>query len=324
VLRTAGLLDKKKRWSGARTHLVQTGDILDRGPDSRKIMDLLMQLEKQAFKAGGRVHVLLGNHETMNLYGDLRYVSPGEYAAFATARSDEVRDAFYDSYIALRSNGQEQSPDGAAVRQRWYEDHPLGWVEHRQAFGPSGKYGKWLREKNAVVRIDRILFAHGGLSPRYSSWSIRQINEKVRQELKDFSQLEKGVVTDAEGPLWFRGLARAPEGELSAHVDNLLQRYGVDHVVIAHTPTQAAILPRFDGKVILIDVGLAEVYGGPMACLIVENGRLRALHERKLLDLPAAGGDLLAYLKAAAAAGPASAGLQALIANGGRIELRAE
>src|SRR5688500_2591879 len=63
LLRTTGLVDEKNKWSGGKTHLVITGDILDRGPDSRKIFDLLFDLEKRAKSAGGYVHSLTGNHE---------------------------------------------------------------------------------------------------------------------------------------------------------------------------------------------------------------------------------------------------------------------
>src|SRR6476619_2557951 len=94
VLRSAGLIDEKGRWTGGKAHLVQTGDVLDRGADSRKVMDLLMSLEKQAAKAGGHVHALIGNHEARNLYGDLRYTTAEEFAAFKTGQSAEVRAAF--------------------------------------------------------------------------------------------------------------------------------------------------------------------------------------------------------------------------------------
>src|SRR6478672_1717349 len=59
ILRSAGIIDAKNRWTGGASHLVQIGDVLDRGADSRKAMDLLMSLEKQASKAGGRVHALI-------------------------------------------------------------------------------------------------------------------------------------------------------------------------------------------------------------------------------------------------------------------------
>src|SRR5712692_6201985 len=48
ILRAAGILDRRLRWAGGRAHLVQTGDILDRGPDSRKALDLLRRLEDDA------------------------------------------------------------------------------------------------------------------------------------------------------------------------------------------------------------------------------------------------------------------------------------
>ncbi len=91
TLGRAGVLGEEQAWNGGSTHLVITGDILDRGPDSRRVMDLLMRIEGEALDAGGRVHLLLGNHEVMNLVGDLRYVSKGEYAAFADDESEEER-----------------------------------------------------------------------------------------------------------------------------------------------------------------------------------------------------------------------------------------
>ncbi len=75
LLKNAGLVDDKLRWIGGKTHLVQTGDVLDRGPDSRKCMDLLIKLEQQAEQVGGQVHALIGNHEAMNVLGFLDYVS---------------------------------------------------------------------------------------------------------------------------------------------------------------------------------------------------------------------------------------------------------
>src|SRR5436190_1612273 len=81
ILRTAGLLDDRLRWTGGRAHLVQLGDIVDRGPDSLKALDLLDRLEKDASRAGGAVHALLGNHEVMRMLGDLRFATAGEYEA---------------------------------------------------------------------------------------------------------------------------------------------------------------------------------------------------------------------------------------------------
>ena len=81
ILQAAQVIDAQSRWIGGTTHLVSLGDLLDRGPQSLKAMDLLMRLQEEARSSGGYVHVLLGNHEVMNLTGDLRDVSDGEYEA---------------------------------------------------------------------------------------------------------------------------------------------------------------------------------------------------------------------------------------------------
>ena len=78
---------EKLNWAAGKTHLVQIGDVLDRGPDSRKAMDLLMKLEGQAADAGGAVHPLIGNHEAMVLLNDWRYVHPAEELAFGGAEA---------------------------------------------------------------------------------------------------------------------------------------------------------------------------------------------------------------------------------------------
>jgi hypothetical protein len=82
VLRAAQVIDTSDTWIAGATHLVQLGDVLDRGPDSRPVMDLLMKLEGQAAKAGGCVHALLGNHEAMVLSGRLAYLTPEELASY--------------------------------------------------------------------------------------------------------------------------------------------------------------------------------------------------------------------------------------------------
>src|SRR5437588_11737927 len=86
LLETAGIIDHDHRWSGGRTHLVQLGDVVDRGDDSRRALDLLRRLQEEAPRAGGAVHALIGNHEVMRMLGDLRFTAAGEYEAFATSR----------------------------------------------------------------------------------------------------------------------------------------------------------------------------------------------------------------------------------------------
>jgi hypothetical protein len=272
ILRSAELVDKKNKWTGGKTHLVQTGDLLDRGADSRKVMDLLIALEKQASKAGGRVHSLLGNHEAMNVYGDLRYAVAEEFAAFKTGDSAAIRDAYW----------QEQSPKmfprpDAEARKKWDEEHPLGWLEHRFAFGPQGQYGKWILAKNAVIKINDTLFLHGGISPKYATTSIGDLNKEIASRLKDLSKIEQGdIITGDEGPLWYRGLAQS--NDLGEHLTKVLETHGAKRMVIGHTPTAGMIEKRYDGRVILIDIGMTAALGSRgRACLVIEGEKLTAI-----------------------------------------------
>jgi hypothetical protein len=107
ILQHIGLIDKQDHWTGGKTTLVQVGDILDRGPKPRQVMDLLMALESEAGRAGGRVVSLLGNHEMMNIMGDLRYVTPVNFASFADSDSEKRQKSAYEEYAKWRNKHPE-------------------------------------------------------------------------------------------------------------------------------------------------------------------------------------------------------------------------
>jgi hypothetical protein len=87
ILKRAELIDDHNHWVGGNATLVQTGDLFDRGLQIREVLDLLMGLQDEAAATGGKVIVLLGNHEGMNLIGFFRDVNPDVYAAFTDAKS---------------------------------------------------------------------------------------------------------------------------------------------------------------------------------------------------------------------------------------------
>ncbi len=195
ILLRMGLISQDHRWAGGTATLVQLGDILDRGPRVRECMDLLMQLEGQADKQRGKVIALLGNHETMNIMGDLRYVPAEGYRSFATDGSEEVRTREYANYLKFlaahkeHSHSQPGSADDASIRRKWMEEHPPGFFEYRDAIGPRGEYGRWLRKHSAVVRIGDGLFVHGGLNPRLPFKNINELDAKIRSEITNFDTL---------------------------------------------------------------------------------------------------------------------------------------
>jgi hypothetical protein len=317
VLRSANLLDGQDNWTGGKTHLVQTGDVVDEGPDSRRIMDLLAKLEKQARAAGGHVHCLIGNHEAMDIYGDLRFVSPAGFGEYRDANSEKTRDRYYQQ--DLRDREAYAKRKGALAvevepREDWLRQHPPGFFEQREAFAPDGVYGNWIRSHNAVVQINDILFSHAGISPKYVSYSLDRINQAVRGELTDQRNLSGGIVTDLQGPLWYAGLAQG--ADVNPPVDQVLRQFHVAHEVVAHVDGAAAVMPMYGGKVIMIDVGLSRLRDniGTQACLIVDRDRLYALHRGSRLELPKDdGADMLRYLKQAAALDPEPSPLAARI-----------
>ena len=193
TLQSAAVVGDDLAWMGGETHLVIVGDILDRGPDSRRAMDLLMKLEPEAEAAGGKVHVLIGNHEAMNLISDLRYVSKSEYAAFADEESSAERERWFAEFAAKRAPA-DVSP--RELRERFDRSFPAGFFAHRQAFSATGKYGRWLLEKPIIVVINDTAFVHGGVSPMIGKIGLNGVNGMLRGEMQRYVE-ELGVLYDA-------------------------------------------------------------------------------------------------------------------------------
>lgn len=208
ILAAAGLADRKGRWTGGGTTLVQMGDIADRGPESLKIIRDLRQLAKQAARAGGRVVVLIGNHEAMNVVGDLRYVHPGEFRAFADRDSPARRERVYAANrAAIEAFYAAATPalDAAQARAKWMADTPIGKIEHRMAWSPTGEIGAWVAQLPAVVLIDGTLFVHGGLSAEFSVHKLEELNRMVSKAVLQGAGSPSPLLEDPLGPLWYRG-----------------------------------------------------------------------------------------------------------------------
>jgi hypothetical protein len=181
LLRETGLVDAQDHWAAGRTHVVSLGDLLDRGADSRRVMDLLMRLQGEAATAGGQLHVVLGNHETMNVLGDLRYVDPGEYASYTDVESATERADRRKGWEAAQGPGS-----GAAFDQKF----PPGYFGHRAALGPGGKYGQWLLSLPVAIAVNDTLFMHAGPSNVLRGMSLQEVNLRYRTALADYLGLE--------------------------------------------------------------------------------------------------------------------------------------
>jgi hypothetical protein len=214
TLQSAGVIDDKLAWSGGNTHLVFTGDLLDRGAKSRDVMDLVMRLEKEAQRDGGRVHLVLGNHEVMNLTGDLRYVADGEYAAFADDESRKERRRWYKRF----KKSKPEDMDESTILSQFNQKAPPGFFGHRRAFRHDGIYGKWLLEKPFVVVVNETAFVHGGLPAFVAENGLEGPNVTLKRHLQDYvvtrdyladNDVMSPIDRFKEIPKMFTGLANA-------------------------------------------------------------------------------------------------------------------
>lgn len=260
-----GLINDQLEWSAGNTHFVSLGDLLDRGPQSRKVMDLLMRMQTQARVAGGRVHVLLGNHEAMNLVGDLRNVSDAEYAAFAKDIS-----------------GLEPALANAGLDT--VAEKPEGFFQHRAAFSKDGYYGKWLLALPSLIKINDTIFVHGGLSPLVGELGLEGTNSRLTKSLVQHLAIEASSeplppILDDPGPLWYRGTAGCHELIESSILAAVLDSLDAQRVVIGHTPTpNRKVTQRLSGRVLAIDTGmLNSVYKGQAFALELTDSRISVL-----------------------------------------------
>ena len=296
LLQGIGLIDADGHWSGGNATFVQLGDLLDRGVEDRAVLELMIRLQQEAPGQGGRVVALLGNHEVMNLQGDLRYVAPATIASFTDGDSERRWSA------AFAAHHPEPGADTPAAREAFRARHPPGYAEHREAFGPEGVHGRWLRKQPAIVVLGDVVFVHGGIHPSVAGRGVPAMQRQIAQEIEAFDLLRSALVSrfglaptadhgevltraaqptagasanlrerlDAlaihaswlsqhpDGPLWFRGNAAWEDAELEQHLPGILADLGVAHIVVGHTAQlDGEIRLRGDCAVFLADTGLA-------------------------------------------------------------------
>ncbi|MCP3962794.1 MAG: hypothetical protein GY719_33560 [bacterium] len=190
ILRKSLLIDQRDNWVGGDAILVQTGDFLDRGPGATKVAELLMNLQDQAPEQGGEVIVLLGNHEILNLLGDLRDVTKyivrnlvdGHSEKRLTVSCNEYA-SFYRKLAQLRHEKAEKRRE---LVNRCFAERPLGLMEYIEEVGPTGRIGRWIRQLPAAARVGDVVFVHGGISPELADVDLEKMNREARREIRSF------------------------------------------------------------------------------------------------------------------------------------------
>lgn len=226
LLKNNNIITQDDKWNFGEGHLVVAGDIFDRGPQVTEVLWFLYDLEKQATESGGKLHILLGNHDVMVLNGNLRSVHP-KYTETATIIGKPFQELFTNETVL----------------------------------------GNWLRMQPVVIKINNMLFTHGGLHPDMvtKNLSIHQINTEFKNQLIEnelpSGRNELGTYLHREnGPIYYRGYF---QGKLATEteIDQLLQHFNASTIIVGHT-THRHIESRYNGKVIVID---ANMKSGEMA-----------------------------------------------------------
>jgi hypothetical protein len=308
LLQATGLIDEDLRWAGGTAHAVSLGDLLDRGPDVRRVLDLIMRLQDEARTAGGAMHVVLGNHELMNLIGDWRYVSAADYASFAVDETADERAAAYAAFA-----DESKSRVDTATRAEFDRSHPPGYFARHRAFAVDGHYGAWLVTLPAVLVVNHTAFVHGGLPPIVAELGL-EVNGKLQTDLRRYLTLRQRLAAEgvlpaadwqndaaqaraarktagpaiaslidefiaidgapelsARGPLWYRGDVYCKPLLENGVLGAGLQRLGAERAVVGHTPTgDRHVHGLYDGRIIMLDTAMLN--GRPSA-LVSEGGR---------------------------------------------------
>jgi hypothetical protein len=197
ILVETGVVDENGAWIGGGAHLVMLGDIVDRGSESRDALDLLIRLQTEAELAGGQLHFVLGNHEIMNLVGELGYTSETEFAAFAKDEEPKERKA---AFKRMMGSSLSQNGDPKKMRKVFNKRHPPGYFGHRKAFSSNGVYGSWLLDQHVLVVVNDVVFVHAGLSPTFLEFDPDNIDAIAMGQLRQFMTaqhelMEAGVLT---------------------------------------------------------------------------------------------------------------------------------
>ncbi|WP_104809090.1 ankyrin repeat domain-containing protein [Polaribacter filamentus] len=234
LLKNNGVIDNQEKWSFGNGHFVVAGDMFDRGPQVTEVLWFLYDLEKQAEEKGGKLHVLLGNHDVMVLNGNLRSVHP---------KYTEIGKILEKPFNTLFNKGTV--------------------------------LGDWLRTRPVLVKVNDILFTHGGLHPDLvtKGLSIEDINNAFKLQLVESEMAEKrnevgNFLHRQNGPIYYRGYF---QGELATdlQIDALLNHFNISNIVVGHT-THKHIEMHYDGRVIVID---ANMKSGTMGELLLwQNG----------------------------------------------------
>ena len=235
LLKAMGVVDNDLNWKFGAGHLVILGDVFDRGDRVTDIFWHLYGLEKQAVRAGGMVHFLLGNHELMVLNNQLNYINEKYW---------RVSGILGIPYQELYS---EQS-----VLGKWLRSKPVIISINNVLFTHAGISVEMVLRNMNIGKVNQI----------FSMWIV---GKDIRAYANDETII---FLAGSKGPVWYRGYF-SDESFTRERLDSILNYYGKKHIVVGHTSSEEVRL-LYNNRIIGIDAGIGQ--GKPGSMLIYKDG----------------------------------------------------
>jgi len=249
LLRKHKVIDKDYNWIFEGGHLVVLGDIMDRGPHVTESLWLIFQLEQQAKKAGGKVHVLLGNHELMVLNNDIRY----------------IHEKYINSSKLMKTTYSHLYSENSFLGN-WLRKKPVFVTINDMLFVHAGVTTDFIKKGYTRAQINK-LFTEDIVGQTWNTILANPIST---------------FMMESNGPIWYRGYFDEPVIK-EYQVDHLLNYFNVDHIIVGHT-SMPNVVSLFNGKIFGIDSSIK--YGDYGELLIYKKGKYyRGSLNGSLIDL---------------------------------------
>lgn len=253
-LKANNVIDKSHNWIWGDGHVVLLGDVFDRGNEVTESLWFIYQLDIEARRQGGRVHMLLGNHEIMVMINDTRYLNR-KYELFS--------NYFMKDYALFFDENSELG--------RWLRTRNTIIRINDNLFSHAGISPVLFEKRLSIPKINFLLqeyLAHDPLAPnRYPELTHLILNEY--------------------GPLWYRGYLFDNEDIFmirNREINNILDFYKASKIIIAHSEVKN-VSTMFDGKVIAIDVPIRMRKSVPEGLYIDQSGFYRLQCDGNMVSL---------------------------------------